>query len=240
MGSDFNVEGCFVFLRLVNPNFLKGGEHVEAKISRSSPKVLYPEPIGVLTATGLFFRREKVTELLMVELTTDQWVLPGGIFNVGLGTHRSQRDVIGFELFEETGLRFKPNSVPVHIAISQRLDVDPRVWCSTKTINGANDYIMTGVVEGELKPRDTAEVKRAFFMDVNKIPLEQVSRGHDLLIRFWQVICARKMLSAKNRWTKENIQAIEALSNDRHVVSVNRFNFMIYFEDRVAVRDSRV
>lgn len=209
----------------------------------NAPHAEYPKPIGVMTATLLGFKQSNPYELVIVELQKPEvpgkaLVLPGGIFNAGHGKHRSQRDVIGFELIEETGLHFADGTQPLHIAISQRLDVDPRRWCSFPTINGANDYIMAAPLAGELKPQDVQEVRKATWCDTRELDLGRVGRGHDLLVKLWKVICDCGGLT-KELFDPQNRERIEAVSNDRHIVSVGDFTNMIYLEDRSAVSDER-
>lgn len=209
----------------------------------NAPREHYPAPIGVLTSTLLGFNPNNYWELIIVELQNPELkmrslVLPGGIFEVGGGKHRSQRDVINHEGWEESGLSPAPEFEPIHLATSQRLDADPRYWCSFPTVNGANDYIMAAPLVGVIDPKDKAEVRRAYWQDVRDIDLNHVGRGHDLLIKLWQVICECGGLTPE-LFTPDNIARIEALSNDRHVVSLGRFNHMIYLEDQNPVFDQR-
>lgn len=213
-------------------------------MSIHSPREEYPAPIGVLTSTLLGYDAEKPSRIVLVELQRPEVpgkpiVLPGGIFNLGLGRHRSQRTVIDDELLEETGLRVAPGALLEHIAISQRIDADPRQWCSFPTVNGANDYIMAAPLVGELRPQDEEEVKRAFFQDVSTIDRALVGRGHGLLLDLWQRISECGGLGTA-LYTEENQRRIEALSNERHRVSMSQLTNMIYLEDVTAVRDARV
>lgn len=208
---------------------------------------LYPQPIGVMTATSLSYRLGKPRELLFIELRNPgadgkRLVLPGGIFGAGLGEHRSQRDVMNHELLEEAGLGVAPGFRPIQIAISQRLDVDPRRWCSFATINGANDAIMMVPVTGDLKPQDTAEVRRAVFRDIcaPDFPWTEIGRGHELLVRLWQVFCARNILDRDDRFNAEDCAAIAGLSTEHHVLEVQQFNHMIFIEMRRPYRDPRL
>ena len=127
----------------------------------------------------------------------------------------------------------------MHIAISQRLDVDPRQWCSMLTINGANDYIMAAPLEGELNPQDVAEVRRASWYDVREIDLDRVGRGHKLLVQLWKTICDCGGLTPA-LFDQPHRAMIEALSDERHTVSVGEFTNMIYLEDSSPVRDGRI
>ncbi len=215
----------------------------DKQLTADSPREDYPVPIGVLTSTLLGYRADDPWQLILVELQKPEVsgkgiVLPGGIFNIGRGKHRSQRTVANDEILEETGLHVVEGESPQHIAISQRMDVDPRRWCSFPTINGANDYIMAAPVEGEVRPRDVDEVRSAFYQDVREIDRTKVGRGHDLLLDLWQVICENDGLS-RTLFEGESRDEIEALSNGRHLVTVGELNNMIYLEDREPVFDSR-
>ncbi len=213
-------------------------------MSANSPREEYPVPIGVLTSTLLGYDAEQPYRVVLVELQTPEVVgkpivLPGGIFNLGIGRHRSQRSVINDELLEETGLHVAVGHVPEHIAISQRIDVDPRQWCSFPTVNGANDYIMVAPLAGEIRPEDKEEVKRAYFEDVRLVDRQAVGRGHGLLLDLWQVICDCGGPSPA-LYQENNRRKIQALSNERHLVTVSELTNMIYLEDAVAVRDGRL
>ena len=214
--------------------------------SRTAPRDKYPEPISVLTTTVLAFREGEPNKLLLVELQKPdaqgkRLVLPGEIFEGGTGRHRSQRTLAINGLAEETGLTVPANRRPIHIAISQRLNVDPRQWCSFLAINGACDYIMAAPVEGKIKPQDKNEVRRASFFDLDEIPFDEIGRGHDLIIRLWQKIVELQMLWIADPWTGANKAALRSLSNDRHVVDVeDGFGHMIYLEDRFPIVDARL
>ncbi len=217
-----------------------------AKAGSNAPHSLYPQPIGVMTSTSLSYRPSAPRELLFVELQNagadgKTLVLPGGIFGAGLGQHRSQRFVMNDELLEEAGLTPVSGVQPIQIAVSQRLDVDPRQWCSFATINGANDAIMVLPVAGELRPQDTREVRRALFLDVcaTGFPWGSIGRGHELLVRLWKVFVERDILNRSDRFNAADCAAIEALSTVTHTVEVQRFNSMIFIEMATPFRDPR-
>ena len=210
---------------------------------QNAPHAEYPTPIGVLTSTLVGYKEDDPYQIVLVELqhpgvVGEDLVLPGGIFDVGAGKHRSQRTVVDHETLEETGLQFAPGHRPEHFAISQRLDVDPRRWCSFPTINGANDYILACPLVGEIKPRDVQEVRRAYWQDVRSAPLDRIGRGHRLIVTLWQTICDCGGL--REALLNPDCQArIEALSDERHLVCMSDLSRMIYLEDQVAVHDRR-
>ena len=219
----------------------------DPKPGRTAPHSLYQQPIGVMTATSLSYRHGSPQHLLFVELTKPgeegkPLVLPGGIFGAGLGEHRCQRDVMNYELLEEAGLTVAAGHRPIQIAVSQRLNVDLRQWCSFNTINGANDAIMCCPVEGTIRPKDKAEVRRAVFMDIcaPDFPWEKIGRGHDILVKLWQVFVERDLLNRGGHFTNDDRAAIAALSTDQHVVEMQQIIPMVFIEMATAFRDPRL